>query len=244
MRSSGSPAAKLAIYRSAWTRASAACRDHRLAAGLTQQERADLAGLGVRAVSDIESPGESTAARCSRTVISSPSSIARPPSPLIEITCRPGAPTLPDIYCFVSVDIPRWGQSGSTQYVSAYGEVRCTETVDEISLSVFAIREDNAAWEADAFVIQWPSANTVAVAPCATMRWVAEADALVIPPPGYHPDYRFSSDISPVVDISCRVTLPPPPPCPGPACAREGVVTFSQPAVASERAKAVFRTKG
>ncbi|MEN3362583.1 MAG: hypothetical protein V7637_6565 [Mycobacteriales bacterium] len=152
-----------------------------------------------------------------------------------------GVPTLPDIYCFISVDIPRWGQSGSTQYVSAYGEVRCTETVDEISLSVFAIRADNAAWEADAFVIQWPSANTVAVAPCATMRWVAEADALVIPPPGYHPEYRFSSDVSPVVDISCRVTLPPPPQCPA-ACAREDGM-FSQPAVVPEHAKAAFRTK-
>jgi len=153
-----------------------------------------------------------------------------------------GVPTLPDIYCFVSVDIPRWGQSGSTQYVSAYGEVRCTETVDEISLSVFAIRQDNAAWEADAFTIQWPSANTTTIAPCATMQWVAEADALVIPPPGYHPDYRFSSDISPVVDISCRVTLPPPPQCPQ-SCAREDV-TFSQPATVPDGAKGVFRTKG
>jgi tetratricopeptide (TPR) repeat protein/transcriptional regulator with XRE-family HTH domain len=55
MRSSGSPAAKLAVYPS---RVDASfgrlLRDHRLAAGLTQEELAELAGLSVRAVSDME----------------------------------------------------------------------------------------------------------------------------------------------------------------------------------------------
>ena len=55
MRSSGSPAAKLAVYRS---RVDASfgrlLRDHRLAAGLSQEELAQRAGLSVRAVSDME----------------------------------------------------------------------------------------------------------------------------------------------------------------------------------------------